>query len=197
NARYDMVSEVFTDLLGGIKVFPLANLSFTGEYYQSYPTFDTTSIYSVFAVNQYKEAIFRADYSVNEKLAVNAGYTRQDFGDDGGGGDVYILGCTLRPLETLIMDITYDRRSGYGGDLNGGAIDVNFDASKELRLAAGVAYDVYQRDNMTGEETAKNAWLGAKYKLTKSMTASLQVENSVNKTYDSNWQGRFVFDYDF
>ena len=31
NARYDMVSEVFSDLLGGVKVFPTANLSLTGE----------------------------------------------------------------------------------------------------------------------------------------------------------------------
>lgn len=201
NARYDMVSEVFNDLLGGIKVFPLANLSLTGEYYQSYPTFDTTSIYSVFAVNRYKEAIVRADYTVNEKLAVNAGYTRQDFGDDEGWGDVYIVGFTLRPLDTLTIDIDYDRRSGYGGDLNGGTLDVNFDATKELRLGAGVAYDVYQRSSfpigMTDAETVKNYWLAAKYKLTKSMTTALRVENSVNKTYDSNMQGRFVFDYDF
>ena len=197
NARYDMVSEVFSDLLGGVKVFPMANLSLTGEYYQNYPTFDTTSIYSVFAVNRYKEAVVRADYTVSEKVAFNAGYTRQDFGDDEGWGNVYIFGCTLRPLETLTIDLDYDRRSGYGGDLNGGTVDVNFDATKELRLAAGVAYDVYQRDSMTGQETAKNAWLGAKYKLTKSMTTSFRIADSVNKTSENNWQGRFVFDYDF
>ena len=197
NARYDMVSEVFNDLLGGIKVFPLANLSLTGEYYQNYPTFDTTSIYSVFAVNRYKEVVARADYTLNEKLAVNVGYTRQDFGDDGSRGDVYILGCTLRPLATLTIDLNYDRRSGYGGDLNGGAVDVAYDATEDLRLAAGLAYDVYQRDNMTGEETAKNGWLGAKYKLNNSMSASLRVEDSVNKSNENNWQGRFVFDYDF
>jgi hypothetical protein len=50
---------------------------------------------------------------------------------------------------------------------------------------------------MTDEQTARNYWLGAKYKLTKSITASLRVEESVNKTYSSNMQGRFVFDYDF
>ena len=197
NARYDMVSETFSDLLGGIKFFPTSSLSLTGEFLQSYPVFDTTSIYSVFAVNLYKEALIRADYTVSEKLAVNAGYTRQDFGDEGGWGDVYIVGVTIRPLETLTIAIDYDRRSGYGGDLNGGVLELNYDASQQLRLAAGVAYDVYQRDNMTGEETAKNYWLGAKYKLTKSMSASLRVEESVNKTYDSNVQGRFVFDYDF
>ena len=197
NARYDIVSEVFSELLGGLRYFPTANLSFTGEYYQSYPTFDTTSIYSVFAVNRYKEALFRADYTISEKLAVNFGYTRQDFGDDDGWGNVYIVGFTFRPFDVLTIDLDYDRRTGYGGDLNGATLEANFDATPQLRLAAGVAYDVYQRDSMTGEETARNYWLGARYKMTKSLSASLRVEQSVNKTYDSNMQGRFTVDYDF
>jgi hypothetical protein len=29
------------------------------------------------------------------------------------------------------------------------------------------------------------------------MSASLRIEENINKTYDSNTQGRFVFDYDF
>ena len=197
NARYDMVSEVFSELLGGIRFFPTANLSFTGEYYQSYPTFDTTSIYSVFAVNLYKEALLRADYTISAKLSVNAGYKRQDFGDEDGWGNVYIVGFTFRPFDALTIDLDYDRSTGYGGDLNGATLEANFDAMPQLRLAAGIAYDVYQRDSMTGEETARNYWLGARYKLTKSLSASLRVEQSVNKTYDSNMQGRFTFDYDF
>ena len=197
NARYDLVSEVFSELLGGLRYFPTANLSLTAEYYQSYPTFDTTSIYSVFAVNRYKEALVRGDYSVTEKLSVYGGFTRQDFGDADGEGNVYIVGITLRPLTALTIDIDYDRREGYGGTLNGGTLEVNFDATPALRLAAGAAYDVYQRDSMTGEATARNYWVGARYKLTKKMSASLRIEESSNKTYSSNSQGRFVFDYDF
>jgi hypothetical protein len=197
NARYDMVSEVFSELLGGVRYFPTANLSLTGEYYQSYPTFDTTSIFSVFAVNRYKEALFRADYTISDKLAVNAGYTRQDFGDEDGDGNVYIAGLTFRPTDSVTIDIDYDRRTGEGGDLNGGTVEVNYDANSQWRIAGGLAYDVYQRDAMTGEKTAQNYWLGARYKLTKTMSASLRIEESINKTYDSNMQGRFVFDYDF
>ncbi len=197
NARYDLTSETFSELLGGVKLFPLANLSLTGEYFQSYPTFDTTSIFSVFAVNLYKEGLLRADYTVSEKIALYGGYTRQDFGDEDGWGDVYTLGVTLRPRDNLTIDVDYDRRSGVGGSLNGGTLNANYEATKELRLGAGLAYDVYQRNNMTGEQTAKNYWLGARYKLAKNMATSLRVENSVNKTYDRNTQGRFVFDYDF
>ena len=56
NARYDITAEAFNEVQGGLKFYPLSNLVFTGEYYQSYATFDTTSFYSVFAVNQYQEA---------------------------------------------------------------------------------------------------------------------------------------------
>jgi len=197
NTRYDVVAEVFSEVLGGVKVFPLTNLSLTGEFFQSYPTFDTTSIFSVFAVNLYKEALARAEYSLSEKVAIYGGYTWQDFGDEDGRGHVYLVGFTFRPRETLTIDIDYDRRNGFGGDLNGGTLDVNYDATKQLRLAGGVAYDVYQRDNMTGEQTARNYWLGAKYRLNEKMAASLRVEESYNKTFDSNMRGRFVFDYDF
>jgi len=201
NARYDVVGEVFSELLGGIKYFPLASLTLTGEFYQSYPTFDTTSIFSVFAVNQYKEALVRADYTISEKLGVYGGYKRQDFGDDSGQSDVYTVGLTLRPLEILTIDIDYDHTNGYGGDLNGGTVDVSLDATKELRLSGGMAYDVYQRsffaDGMTDTQTSKNYWIGAKYKLNKQMTASLRLDDNVNVTSDNDWQGRFIFDYDF
>jgi hypothetical protein len=76
NAKLDLTSEVFSEVLAGVKYYPSSDLVFTGEWYQSYPIFDNSSIYSVFAVNQYREGVFRADYTVNEKVSVNAGYSK-------------------------------------------------------------------------------------------------------------------------
>ncbi len=45
DARYDLYGEVFSEVLAGVKYFPMPNLIFTGEWYQSYPTFDADSIY--------------------------------------------------------------------------------------------------------------------------------------------------------
>lgn len=199
NARYDLTSEVFNEVLAGIKYFPTANLIFTGEWFQSYPTFDTTSIFSVFAVNRYQEGVVRADYTINEYVAVNGGYSRQDYGDDG-TADVYEAGCTLRPINTLTVGLAYDHRDGYGGHLDGGTFDVTWDATKELMLAGGLTVDAYNRDffpTPAENEIAQKYWLGAKYRMGRNMAASLRIEDDVNVTYNSNVQGRFVFDYSF
>lgn len=195
NARFDMASETFSEVLAGVKYFPIADLVLTGEWYQSYPTFDSTSIYSVFAVSRYQEGVFRADYTINDMFSVNAGYSRQDYeGDD---ADVFEVGCRIRPIDNLQLNLNYDRRSGYGGKLNGGIAEVIYEPIKPLELAAGMHFDVYQRDRITGEETARKYWAGAKYKIAQNMSASIRVEDNVNARYKSDWQGRAAFNYNF
>jgi hypothetical protein len=197
NARFDMTSEVFSEILVGAKYYPTSDLVLTGEWYQSYPIFDNSSIYSVFAVGRYQEALFRADYTINDKISVNAGYTREFYIDDGGDTDVFAIGTSIRPIEKLQVNLTYDYQLGFGGKLNGGALDVTYTPIKPLELAAGIHYDTYERDRATGLETARKYWAGGKYKINKNMSASIRVEDNVNQQYKSDWAGRAVFKYDF
>ncbi|MRR58298.1 MAG: hypothetical protein EG824_08820 [Deltaproteobacteria bacterium] len=196
NTRFDLASETFNEVLGGVKYFPMSNLVLTGEYYQSYPTFDATSIYSVFAVDLYQEAVFRADYTINKMITVNAGYTAQWF-DEGGKGHIYHLGFGLRPIDELLINVEYDNNQGYNGKTNGFIADVYYDVTKDLQVAGGMAYDVYKRDVMQDDGTARLYWLGGKYRLAKNMTASLRIEDNSNERYHNDLQGRFVFNYDF
>ncbi|RQW78383.1 MAG: hypothetical protein EHM51_00080 [Geobacter sp.] len=196
NARFDLPSETFSELLAGVKYFPRSNLVLTGEWYQSYPTFDSTSIYSVFAVNRYQEGVFRADYAFNDKVSINAGYNRQDYGA-GANADVFEVGCRIRPIEQVQVSLNYDHRSGYGGKLNGGIAEILYEPIKPLELAAGIHFDVYERDRVTGEETARKYWGGARYKLRRDMSASVRIEDNVNARFTSDWQGRAAFNYDF
>jgi hypothetical protein len=195
NTRFDIPSETFSEVLAGVKYFPTSNLVLTGEWYQSYPTFDSTSIYSVFAVSRYQEGVFRIDYTFNDMFSANVGYSKEDY--EGADADVYEVGCRIRPIEQVQLNLNYDRRSGYGGNLNGGIAEITFEPIKPLELAAGIHYDVYERDRATGEETARKYWAGAKYKLAQNMSASVRVEDNVNATYKSDWQGRAVFNYNF
>jgi hypothetical protein len=196
NTRYDLVTESFSEALAGVKYYPTASLIFTGEWYRSYPTFDTTSIFSVFAVDRYQEGIFRTDYIVNDRLSVNIGYNRQEFGE-GGSANVYHAGIGLRPVDPLKINLEYDDRLGYYGKMNGVIADATYDVDKKLQVSGGIAFDVYQRDGLTGDEFARKYWLGGKYRLAKNMAASLRIEDDVNIRYTSNVQGRFIFDYDF
>lgn len=196
NFRFDMASEVFSEVLVGLKYFPTSDLVLTGEWYQSYPIFDNSSIYSVFAVDRYQEGVFRADYTLNDKIGVNVGYSRQSYGEDG-NTNVYEIGTRIRPIEQVQVNLNYDFQLGYSGKLSGGAAEVIYEPIKPLELAGGVHYDVYERDRFTGRETARKYWLGTKYKFNKSTSASVRVEDNVNRQYTDDWAGRVVVNYDF
>ncbi|SNB46355.1 hypothetical protein [Geobacter sp. DSM 9736] len=196
NARYDLPSETFNEVQAGVRYYPTSDLILTAEYFQSYPQFDTTSIYSVFAVNRYAEGVFRVDYTINDKVAVNGGYNRQGYGD-GAHADVYFAGVGVRPIEPLRVNLEYDKRSGYYGSLDGVIIDAAYDITKVAQVAAGFNYDVYERDALTGDEIARRYWAGGKYKIANNMALSGRIQNDVNERYSSNVSGRVTFDYDF
>jgi hypothetical protein len=193
--RFDIPSETFSEVLAGVKYYPRADLVLTGEWYQSYPTFDSTSIYSVFAVSRYQEGVFKVDYSINDKISVNAGYSRQVYED--ADANVFEVGCRIRPIENLNVTLNYDHRNGYGGRLNGGIADVAYDITKQFEIAGGIHFDVYERDRVTGEETARKYWLGSKFKFNDKMSASVRVEDNVNARYKEDWSGRTAFNYNF
>ena len=196
NTRYDLSSEVFNEVLAGVKYFPIGNLILTGEWYQSYPTFDTTSVYSVFAVDRYQEAVFRADYVINSVIAVNGGLSLQDYGEDA-DAEVYEIGTRIAPLPQVTLALNYDRRRGYGGKLDGGIAELSYEPNRKLALAGGIHYDVIKRDVMTGKDYARRYWLGGKYRFTDRVSTALRVEDNVNINYEEDWQGRLVFNYDF
>jgi predicted porin len=107
----------------------------------------------------------------------------------------------LRPIDKLTIGLSYDGRFDYGGDLNGGMLDVTYDATKELQVAAGMTYDVFNRDffpSSTGTQHASVYWVGGKYRFAKNMSAYLRIEDLVTDARESSdVQGRFVFNYDF
>lgn len=196
NARYDLVSESFNEVQAGLKYFPTSSLLFTGEYFESYPIFDTTSIYSVFAVDRYQEGVLKVNYRFNDIISVYAGITREEFGE-GGGAFVWQVGTQLRPIDALGISVEYDARNGYYGKTNGIISDVTYDITKTAQVAGGIDFDVYQRDSMSGDEIARRYYLAAKYRLAKNMAVSGRIQDDVNVRYTKNISGRFVFDYDF
>lgn len=202
NGRYDLTAEVFSEALGGVKYFPTANLVLTGEWFQSYPTFDTTDIFSVFAAGRYQEGVLRADYTVNQFVSVYGGYTREEFGE-GASANVIEAGVNLRPLPQVSLTFEYDRRVGKGTDDNrqdGGLFEASWDITKMFQLAGGLSVDAYDRElfhSSTGDQIAQKYWLGSSLRLAKNINASLRIEDDINVNYNNNVQGRFVFNYNF
>lgn len=184
--KYDTISESYNEMLFGAKVTPLKDLTLRGEYYQSYPTFDSSSIYSIFAVDQYKEKSISAEYQLTNNYRVSVKYAKEDFSGDA-TADVYEVGFLARPIKDLTINATYENRNGYAGQLSGIRLYGEYRISKAAILA-GIDYDDFRRE-ASREGSAKKYWAGVNYEFSKIVSALVRVENNVNFNYDSNYQG--------
>lgn len=188
--RLDLLHESTGEFLVGAKYFALPGLvTLTGEYFYSYPTFDADTIYTAFAVTSYWEALGRADWILSEEYTLFASYTRGDY--DGPTADAASLGLRARPrkLAGLGINASLDYRSGYPGDLTGFRVSADYAYRKAL-LAAGLTYDVFQRDSMTDDFSAKKYWLACSCDFRRNMTAKIRVEDTVTRRFDNEFQGR-------
>lgn len=184
--KYDIVAETNNEILFGAKVAPLNDLVLRAEYYQSYPTFDIASIYSIFAVNKYKEKSISAEYQLTANYRVSVKYAREDFGNDA-DADSYEIGFLARPVKDLTLNMIYEKRNGYAGELSGIRLYGEYKISNAA-IMAGIDYDDFRRE-LSREGTAKKYWAGVNYEFNKMISAIVRVENNVNFLYDHSYQG--------
>jgi hypothetical protein len=196
SVRYDLTAEAFNEVLVGLKYFPTLNLMLTGEHYESYPTFDTTSIYSVFAVDKFKENLARMDYTLAAWVDISLAYSHESFGE-GAHAQLYEAGLRFRPTLNSTIGLFHDKRWGYPGDLSGYRIYGDYGAIGKWKVSGGIDYDVYARDDMTGQETARKYWAAGRYFFAKKISSSVRIEDNVNVNYAKDLQGRVTFDVDF
>ncbi|OGW37495.1 MAG: hypothetical protein A2010_07030 [Nitrospirae bacterium GWD2_57_9] len=186
-AKYDLLSETTSELLAGIKFSPLERLTLTGEYYQSYPTFDATSIYSVFAVNQYQESLIKAEYALTEDYKLFMSYAAEDF-DDGEDANRYEAGIAARPIADLALNVSYDRRNGYGGELSGIRFNGRYSVTSKTAVSAGIDWDDFRRETFE-DETVKKYWVGGTHRFNETISLMVRAEDNVNVKYDQQYQG--------
>src|SRR5208283_2758814 len=130
--KYDYFSKTMDQGTVGVNVFPLSNVLVKAEFYQSYPTFDTTSIYSVFAVDQYREYTIQADYSLDAApVTVYAAYAKQTY-EDSDNADRFTVGAKVFPLKNLNVNASIDYRDGYGGNLWGFEVTADYHIKSKL-----------------------------------------------------------------
>lgn len=192
--KYDTMSQVYNELLFGVKGSPLKDLTLRGEYYESYPTFDAASIYSIFSVNQYKEASVTAEYQLTSKYRVSLKYAREIFDGDS-NANVYEIGFLARPLKDLTLNVIYENREGYAGQLSG----IRFYGEYKLARAsvlAGIDYDDFHRQ-LSRDGSAKRYWAGVNYTINKSLNAVFRIEDNVNFNYENSYQGYAAIQFNY
>ncbi len=132
------------------------------------------------------------DYYVSDRLSLYGGFTGEYFDLDGAEDDdayLFDVGAHTR-IEKFLVDGSVLVREGFPGDLVGFslAVDRPF-LDNKLDLAAGIDYDIYQRDEMTDDEIATKYWLGGRYYFSKKVSLALHIQNTESATQDHNFAG--------
>lgn len=195
--KYDWLMEVMDQSLVGIDLFPLQSLTVKGEFYRSFPTFDSTSIYSVFAVDEYREYLAKVEYSFNAPVTAFASYVFQTFTDEvDEDAENYVLGARVFPTRELTLSADIDRRTGYGGKLWGFDIYGDYKVRKTVKASAGVQYDSYRRpESDDADRIARRFWLGGEWAMKKNVSLSARVEDNVNENFEHRPLGRVALNW--
>lgn len=196
--RYDNLSRAVDEGTAGLDIFPTSDLMIKAEFYHSYPTFDSTSIYSVFAVDRYREYLIRAEYSLEAPVTLYTSYVKQTY-EDNNNADNYILGARFYPFKSLRLNSSIDYRNGYGGNIWGFEINGDYSVNEKLTLAGGIQYDSYRRPDFSDEnyDYAQRYWIGGKWNIGKSSSLLVRIEDNVNENFDHRPLGRIALNISF
>ena len=194
--RFDVLSEVWNEIEAGVRTSIVPRLNLTAEYFRTIPTFEATSIYSVFAVNRFQEVGLKAEYELAKPLSIEGEFRNESYGA-GDTANVGELGVRWRPGDAASVYAAGIWRNGTGGKLLGGELSGNVAVAKRFTLAAGAQHDVYRRDLMTGDESASRFWLGGDVKLRKDVSVAARVEDNINENWNNDVRARLALNVDF
>lgn len=194
--RFDLLSEVWSEILAGARTAYFPKLVLAAEYFRSIPVFDASSIYAVFAVERFQEVMLRADYAVAPRVTLRGEYRNESYGagDTANAGEA---GVILRPRDGASLYAAGIWRNGTGGKLVGFELSGDMVYRKDYLFSAGVQHDVYRRDLMTGDESASRFWVGGQMKIRKNLSASARFEDNVNENFDNDVRARLALNVDF
>ncbi len=195
-STFDIVSELFNLVQTGFHYDPADNLFLTVEYYLTNPNFDSTSIYSVFTANNFQRILGRGNYQLSDKVTLRIEVAHQEYGDGGDGNEIS-LGSDWTPLESTVLQGKFILRNGDGGDVVGFEINGTHSVTDAISAAAGIQYDSYDRDYMTGSDDAQRYWIGGNYLISESTNVSLRVEDNENKNFNHDVRSRLTFNLAF
>lgn len=189
--KYDMPAERTGEILLGVKYAPVEKLTLRAELYQSTPSFDSFSFYRYFDVENYQQGTIAAEYRLGSAVRVSASYAYEKFDADE-SANLFGVGLWARPLAGLTLDVSYENRTGYAGDLGGLRAHAAY-AFSIATILAGADYDDFKRQD-SREGTAKKYWAGADVRLNKTLGFGVRAERNETFYFDPSYQGWLVVD---
>jgi len=199
--QFNYINNVVSYFLVGGKYYKSPKWNLRTEYLYSLPVFTSTSIYSVFAVNEYQEIM--AEYTYNITVGLRAfGVYSHEFYEDLSDADVFEAG---------IEKIRTDRFSGYltgvirndddGQDLKGFKARVGWMFNEKFHAGVGADVDVLDRridfENDEDDTTSSLLWMYGTYYFTDRVSAQLKLERGDSDLWDEYYRGRARFNISF
>lgn len=197
--QYNYMAESVSYFLAGAKYHESSNWSVRGEYLYSLPVFSATSIYSVFAVDEYEEVTGELRYRIDTGLYSFARLQHE----------IYREVADADVFEAGIEKIRTDRFSGYlsgvyridddGQDLRGLKVHGSYLVFKALQCGAGANVDVFERrlDEEEDETTSTRYWLDVAYAFTKRISLLAKAEMVSSDIWDNYYRGRIRLNTSF
>jgi hypothetical protein len=195
--QYDYLSDRVSYFLGGAKYHLSEDWTARVEYLYSLPVFSASSIFSVFAVEEYEEVMGELTYNSAPGWRTFGRYTReiyQEFAD----ANVYEAGVEKIRTERFAGYLTgVYRDDADGQDLKGFKIYGSCLFNRYLQAGIGANVDVLERqlnffndESDADETTAKRYWADATVFVNKKVNVQAKVERVESDLWDHYNRGR-------
>lgn len=193
-----LTEEVTYFILGG-NYRPADDWTLNAEYLYSLPVFSSTSIYSVFAVDEYQELALNANYRLERGLNAFARFTHE-FYESVDDADVFEAGIEkLRALKFSGYLIGTYRIDDDGQDLYGVKTHAAYLFNPKFEAGVGLHVDVLERelgfiaeDNGTraDDTTSQRYWVDATAYISPKLNVQGKVEYVESDLWDEYFRGR-------
>lgn len=191
DAQFNYLNNSVSYFNGGFDYHRNPAWSLRMEYLYSLPVFSSTSIYSVFAVDEYQEVATELDFHHGNGIRSFAKHTREIY-DDQADADV---------VEAGVEKIRTDRFSGYlagiyrsdrdGQNLRGVKAHGSWLFNRYLQAGVGADLNVLERRiEENDESTSSRVWVDATATVNKKINIEAKVERAESDLWDEYYRGR-------
>ncbi|MHB8764100.1 MAG: hypothetical protein ACYDA8_07155 [Deferrisomatales bacterium] len=189
--QFNYLSNAVSYFLGGFRYHRNPAWSLRADYLYSLPVFDSTSIYSVFAVAEYQQVQGELAYVLAPGYRAFAQYTREIY-DEFSDANVYEAGVEKLRTGGFSGYLTGTFRDDQDGqDLRGFKVRGAYLFAGKFELGAGLHLDVLERD-LEGDDdtTSKRYWADLTAYLTKQINVQAKLERVESDLWDHYNRGR-------
>ena len=199
--QFNYINDVVSYFLVGAKYYRSPKWNLRTEYLYSLPVFNSTSIYSVFAADDYEELMAEFTYNIAAGLRAFGIYSREMY-DDFADANVFEAGIEKIRTEQFSGYLTgVYRDDDDGQDLKGVKARAAWMFNKKFQAGVGANVDVLDRridfDNDEDETTSDLYWLYGTYFFTDRVNAQFKLERASSDLWDDYYRGRARFNISF